>query len=133
MPHAATEQCGFPLGPGECLRRAGHDRHEALRTKHYLNWVRHRTERGLEPVTDLFHLSRYVRPRDHDRRCTRRGLYRFPESTGRDHGRESLRIRGVDQQKIYITIEAQVLKSIVEYQTIDRKSIQDPVTEFITI
>jgi hypothetical protein len=60
-------------------------------------------------------------------------LKRFPESTGRHQGRESLRIRGIDQQEIHITIEPQVLKSIVEYQAIDRKSIQDPVTELIAI
>ena len=48
---------------------------------------------------------------------------RFPEPTGRHQGRESCRIRGIDQQEVYVTIEPPMLKSIVEDQTIDRKSI----------
>src|SRR5881397_1092416 len=131
MSQAATEQRCFSLETGKRLRRSGHHRHETLWTKDHLDRVRHRTECCLQPVTYLCHLIRHVRSRDHDRGRTRRRLKWFPEPTGRHQGRESLRIRGIDQQEIHVAIEPQVLKSIVEYQTIDRKSIQDPVTEFI--
>ena len=133
MTHAAAQQCGLSFGPGEGLRYSGHHRHETLRTKDRLNRVRHKTKRGLQPATNLCHLSRHVRSRDYNRGRARRRPKRFPEPTGRGHGCEPFRIRGVDQQEIHIAVESQVLKSIVEDQAIDRKLIQDPVSELVAI
>ena len=97
MAHRAAKQGCFSLGPSKRLHCTRHYRYEILRTKDRLDGVRSRTERALQFVAYLIHLSQYVCSRDDDRGRARSSRQRLPEPAGWHQARKPRSIGGIDQ------------------------------------